>query len=365
MIDKEELKYWVAISCVNGVGPSCFLRLLRYFGSARNIWDADLSDLKKLNLQVNVLQNFLKLRESLNLEEMMEQLKSLGVEVLTIKSKSYPLKLKQIYDPPFVLYVRGMMKKEDELAIAVVGSRRMTPYGSQVTEKLVQSLVAHGLTIVSGLAFGVDIAAQKVALDAGGRVIAVLASGLDKFTPLSNSFLAERILAEGQGAIVSEYPLGVVPQRHFFPIRNRIISGLSLGTVVIEAAEKSGTVHTVRSALEQGREVFAVPGSIFNPLSAGCLELIQSGAKLVRTAQDILEELEVEVKAKKIEAQRVLPESQEEEALLEFLKDGPVHIDELVHKSGFSVSTVSSVLSLMEIKGLVKNMGKMEYRKVR
>ncbi len=358
----RELQYWVALNNVDGLGPVHFRQLLKYFGSAEGVWEANADELRKLNLTSKLLENFLNTRKNLDLTTTMERLGKLNVELITISSQDYPPLLKRIYDPPFVLYVRGEIKKEDELAIAIVGSRKMTRYGLDVTENLVQNLVAHGLTIVSGLAFGVDVAAQRTALDAGGRVIAVLASGVDKFTPVSNSFLAERILEEGRGAIVSEHPLGTTPQRYFFPVRNRIISGLALGTIVIEATEKSGTAHTARAALEQGREVFAVPGSIFSPLSVGTHNLIKQGAKLVNSVEDILEELQLEARSLKLEAREVVPETKEEEIILEILGDDELHIDEITQKSDLSTSTVTATLTMMEMKGKVKNLGNQVFR---
>ena len=360
-----DIKYWVALNTVDGLGPVTFRRLLKYFGSAKNAWEADVGELQKLNLTSKLLENFLYTRKNADLTTTMERLGKLSVEVITISSPDYPPLLKQIYDPPFVLYVRGEIEAQDELAMAFVGSRKMTRYGLEVTENLVQNLVAHGLTIVSGLAFGVDVASHQAALDAGGRVIAVLASGVDVITPTSNTFLAERILKEGRGAIISEHPLGTTPQRYFFPVRNRIISGLALGTVVVEATEKSGTAHTARAALEQGREVFAVPGSIFSPLSVGTHNLIKQGAKLVNSVEDILEELNLEARSLKLEARRAVPESPEEEKILKILGNDEVHVDEIIQKSNLPTSVVTSTLTMMEMKGKVKNLGNQVYRVAR
>ena len=358
----KEIKYWVALNSVDGLGPVTFRRLLKYFGSAKNAWEARQGELQKLNFTQKLLENFLRTRKHLDLTTTMERLSKLNIGVVTVSSPEYPPLLKQTYDPPFLLYVRGEIIPQDELAIAFVGSRKMTRYGLEVTENLVQNLVAHGLTIVSGLAFGVDVASHQAALDAGGRVIAVLASGVDLITPTSHTFLAERILKEGRGAIISEHPLGTVPQRYFFPVRNRIISGLALGTVVVEATEKSGTAHTARAALEQGREVFAVPGSIFSPLSVGTHNLIKAGAKLVNSVEDILEELQLEARSQKLEAREVVPESSEEEKILEILGNDEVHVDEIIQRSGFSTPTTTSTLTMMEMKGKVKNVGNQVYR---
>jgi DNA processing protein len=361
-MSNSDLQYWVALNNVEGLGPVHFQQLLKYFGDAEAAWSTSVSDLRTLNFSEKLVDNFLRTRKNLDTKTTMEHLNKLGVEVLTVSSSDYPLLLKQIYDPPPVLYVRGRIIKKDELAVAIVGSRRMTQYGKEVTENLVPNLVAHSLTIVSGLAFGVDIASHQAALDAGGRVIAVLASGVDIITPTSNTFLAERILKEDRGAIISEHPLGTTPLKHFFPVRNRIISGLALGTVVVEATEKSGTTHTAQAALEQGREVFAVPGSIFSPLSVGTHNLIKAGAKLVNSVEDILEELRLEDRGLKVKAREVLPESPEEEKILDVLGNNELHIDEIIKESGLSTSQVASTLTMMEMKGKVKNLGNQTYR---
>ena len=347
---------------MDGLGPVHFRQLLKYFGDVEAAWNASVSDLRTLNFSEKLTQNFIDTQKNLDIKTIMEQLVRLGIGVITISSPNYPSLLKKIYDPPSVLYVRGQLKKQDELAVAVVGSRKMTRYGQEVAENLVQNLVAHGVTIVSGLAFGVDIASHQAALDAGGRVIAVLASGVNVITPTSNTFLAERILKEGRGAIISEHPLGTTPLKHFFPVRNRIISGLALGTLVVEATEKSGTAHTARAALEQGREVFAVPGSIFSPLSTGTHRLIKDGAKLVNSVEDILEELNLDARGLNLEAREVVPETKEEEKILEILGNDEIHVDEIIQKSGLPTSVVTSTLTMMEMKGKVKNLGIQIYR---
>jgi len=362
IMDNEELQCWVALNSVEGLGPVHFHQLLKYAGSVEAAWNATSFDLENLNFPQGLIEKFLEKQKNLDLKTTMWHLNKLGVRVLTISSSDYPPLLKKIYDPPFVLYMRGTIIKEDELAIAVVGSRKITAYGREVTENLVQNLVAHGLTIVSGLAFGVDLASHQAALDAGGRVIAVLASGVDIITPTSNTFLAERILKESRGAIISEQPLGRTPLKHFFPVRNRLISGLALGTLVVEATEKSGTIHTARAALEQGREVFAVPGSIFSPLSIGTHNLIKSGAKLVNSVEDILEELNLEVRSLRLEAREVVPESPEEEKILKILGNDELHVDAIIQKSELPAAVVTSTLTMMEMKGKVKNLGNQVYR---
>jgi len=258
-----------------------------------------------------------------------------------------------------VLYVKGSLLTEDEWCLAVVGTRRATVYGKQVTEEIVSDLARSKITIVSGLAKGIDTIAHRSALEAGGRSLAVFASGLDITYPAENERLARDIMEHG--ALLSEYPLGAKPRAENFPRRNRILSGLSLGVLVAEADETSGAMITARMALEQDREVFAIPGSILSPASRGTNHLIQEGAKLVRVYTDILEELNLTTVARQIEMREILPESETESLLLRHLSAEPSHIDEVCRRSGLPAATVSGTLAMMELKGLVKQVGTMNY----
>jgi DNA processing protein len=246
------------------------------------------------------------------------------------------------------------------LAVAVVGTRRLTAYGRQITRELVTGLVHNGVTVISGLARGIDAIAHKTALEAGGRTIAVLGSGLDCIYPAENRSLVQHI-KDGRGAIISEYGLGVQPEAKNFPPRNRIISGLSLGVVVVEAGERSGALITANFAVEQNRDVFAVPGNINSVASKGPNRLIQEGAKLVTNVDDILAELNLQMVAEQAAVQLMLPETAEEAALLAHLTYQPTHVDELGRATGFPTSLVSSTLTLMELKGMVQQMGGMNY----
>jgi DNA processing protein len=252
------------------------------------------------------------------------------------------------------------MSEADRWAVAVVGTRRLTSYGRQVTRDIVTGLVRNGVTIISGLAKGVDAIAHQTALDAGGRTIAVLGSGLDCIYPAENRSLAAKISA-GRGAVISEYGMGIQPEAKNFPPRNRVISGLSLGVIVVEAGDRSGALITSKFALEQDREVFAVPGNINSPASRGPNKLIQQGAKLITSADDVIEELNLTMVAEKTAVQLALPESTEEAALLSHLSTQPVHVDELSRASGLAPSLVSSTLTLMELKGTVQQVGGMNY----
>ncbi|MFA5050639.1 MAG: DNA-processing protein DprA [Patescibacteria group bacterium] len=279
---------------------------------------------------------------------------------INLKDKNYPKLLKEIYDPPQNLYAVGEIKAEENYPLAIVGTRKVSSYGKQITVSLTKDLVKAGLTIVSGLALGVDGLAHQTTLDNGGRTIAVLGSSPDIIYPPLHRTLAKNII-KNNGAIVSEYPPTTSPTRWTFPARNRIIAGLSLGTLVIEAPEKSGALITAHSALDQGREVFAVPGSIYNPNSAGCNQLIKMGAKAVTKAEDILDAFNLELSEKISETPE--PTLPEEKILWKFLSHEPVHIDQLIKSSKFSTSQAIAVLTLMEINGKVKNLGGGNYVK--
>lgn len=355
----KDLKYWVGFTLVPGIGPVRFNQLLKYFGNLAEAWQAGPADLRQAGLDQSVIRSITTTRPKISLEEEMEKLERYEVQALTWDEPAYPARLKEIYDYPPVLFVRGALLPQDEWCIAVVGTRRATVYGRQVTEEIVADLVRNKITIVSGLARGIDTVAHRSALEAGGRSISVFACGLDIIYPFENTELARRIMSNG--AVVSEYPIGTKPRPDNFPRRNRIMSGLSLGVLVIEADETSGAIITARLALEQNREVFAVPGSILSPASRGTNKLIQEGAKLVRSCQDILEELNLTAVAHQIEMKELVPPSDTESELLKHLGAEPVHIDEVCRSSGLPVSTVSSTLAMMELKGMVKQLGAMNY----
>ena len=272
---------------------------------------------------------------------------------ITIKDKNYPELLKKIKNPPEKLYVEGSLGKEEKYPLAVVGTRRVSNYGAQLTTSLVSQLAQAGFTIISGLALGIDGLAHKAALGAGGKTIAVFGSGLDIIYPSSHKGLAQNIVKSG-GALVSEYRPGTRPFKSNFPARNRIISGLSLGVLVIEAPEKSGALITARCAFDEMREVFAVPGSVYNQTSAGTNQLIKMGAKPVTRVEDVLDAFGLELETKE---QEVKPSSPKEALLLKYLSHEPIHIDRLINLSKLSSQEVSGLLLTMELAGKVKNMG--------
>lgn len=351
--------YWVLLSMVPQIGPTRFRRLLEVFGVPEAAWRASPVELARAGLDRRAIEGIVRLRQAADPQAVLTRLERQGVRLLTIDDADYPQLLREVHDPPPVLYIKGELLASDRWAVAVVGTRRITSYGRQVVERLVPELARAGLTIVSGLARGVDGVAHRVALEAGGRTIAVLGSGLDRIYPAEHSALARDIAASG--AVVSEFPLGTPPDALNFPRRNRIISGLAMGTLVVEAGEASGALITADFALEQGREVFAVPGSILSAASAGPNRLIQEGAKLVTCAQDILEELNISAAAQQEMVREALPENETEAHLLRLMGSEPRHIDELGRAAGLPAAEVSSALTLMELKGLVRQVGGMNY----
>ncbi len=353
------MKYWVGFSLIPGIGHVRFTQLENYFGNLKDAWQATPAEVKSSGLDNGSVRSITSWRPKVSLDAEMEKLERYGVQVLTWHDPNYPPRLKEIYDYPAVLYIRGCLLPEDEWCLAVVGTRRATVYGRQVTEEIVADLAKSKITIVSGLARGIDSVAHHSALEAGGRSLAVFACGLDTVYPAENAALARSIMQ--QGALISEYPLGTKPRAENFPRRNRIMSGLSLGVLVAEAGETSGAMITANMALEQNREVFAIPGSILSPSSMGTNRLIQEGAKLVRDYTDILEELNLTAVARQIEMKEIIPASDTEALLLKQLGAEPVHIDEVCRSSGLPISEVSSTLAMMELKGLVKQMGAMNY----
>lgn len=361
----SDLKYWLGFNLVKGIGPAKLQALLDYYGHIGAAWQAQESQLRLLGFDQRTILAFQETRQTADLDAYRQRVEKAGLTVLTWDSEGYPAGLRQVPGAPPLLYVAGTITEADRWAVAVVGTRRLTTYGRQITRELVTGLVLSGVTVVSGLARGIDIIAHKTALEMGGRTVAVLGSGLDAIYPPEHRTIAAQIVQNGQGALVSEYALGVQPEARNFPPRNRIISGLSLGVVVVEAGEPSGALITANFALEQNREVFAVPGNINSPASRGPNRLIQQGAKLVTCVEDILEELNLTMVTEQVAVQLALPESAEEAALLATLTAQPTHIDDLSRETGLPAALVSSTLTLMELKGIVQQVGGMNYVRVR
>jgi DNA processing protein len=347
------------MNIVPAIGPAKVRALLDHFGDLENAWRADAGALKQAGMDRAAIRNLVQVRARIDLDAEMTKLAKHEITALTWEDPDYPSLLKEIYAPPPVLYVRGQLFPDDEWAVGVVGTRRATVYGKQVARMLGQDLARNRVTVVSGLARGIDSVAHQAALDAGGRTIAVMACGLDRVYPPEHRHLAQAIL--DSGALVSDYPVGTPPEARNFPPRNRIISGLSLGVVVVEAGQKSGALITTDFALDQGREVFAVPGNIVSRNSVGCNRLIHDGAKMVLGIEDILEELNLTMIEHQSQARAVLPADQTEAQLLSLISDAPTHVDEVCRSSQLPIHQVSSTLAMMELKGMVRQVGGMHY----
>ena len=356
----SELKYWLGFNLVKGFGPAKLQALQDHFGDLGAAWQASPTQLSRIGIDQRAIASLLETRQTVDLVAELTAVQKAGITLLTWDSAGYPRYLREIPNAPPLLYLQGGLVEHDQWAVGVVGTRRFTAYGRQITRDLVAGLVANGLTVVSGLAKGIDAIAHKTALELGGRTIAVLGSGLDCVYPAENRALATKIAA-GQGALVSDYVLGVQPDAKNFPPRNRIISGLSLGIIVVEAGERSGALITAQFALEQNREVFAVPGNVNSPASRGPNNLIKQGAKLVMGIEDILEELNLGMVAEKTAVQLALPETAEEALLLGHLSHQPQHVDDLCRVAGLPTALVSSTLTMMELKGMVQQVGGMNY----
>jgi DNA processing protein len=352
----EEVFYWLALSLTPGIGSTLMRRLLDRFNTPEAVFHAPMKELSKIEgLGEKVVQEIRKGPLEKVVERELSLLREVGGRVITLKDEEYPKRLKDIYDPPALLYVRGALKKEDEFAISIVGSRKTTPYGRWFTEKVSQELARHGVTIVSGMARGIDSLAHWGAISGGGRTIAVLGCGVDVIYPSENRNLFAKMI--DHGAILSEFPMGSPPEGGHFPRRNRIISGLSLGVVVVQASEKSGSLITAGYALEQGREVFAVPGNVGTESSRGTHRLIKEGAKLVESSEDILEEILPQWRGERETTPKVeIPRpdlTEEEKVLYELLSETPLHIDVMIRESRMDPGKVSSLLLNLELKGMI------------
>ncbi|HEY8768558.1 MAG TPA: DNA-processing protein DprA [Dehalococcoidia bacterium] len=360
----DEAKFWVAFSRIAGVGTKRYEAMLARFGSLAEAWRATRGELKEAGLDQRTVRQIADERPNIDPDTEWQRLETARLRAITWDDAAYPARLREIDDAPPLLYLKGELVTQDELAVAVVGTRRPTPYGRQVAEEMSYQLAGNLVTVVSGLARGIDGIAHRAALQAGGRTLAVLACGLDMVYPPEHKKLASEI-AE-RGALISEQPLGSQPRGDFFPRRNRILSGVSLGVLVVEGDVKSGALITANFANDQGREVFAVPGSVFSTQSRGTNLKIQRGeAKLVIKVDDILEELNLQTAPQQIEMLELSPATDTEAELLRHISREPVHIDEVCRESGLPISTVSSLLAMMELKGLVREIGSKAYVRAR
>lgn len=354
--------YWVGFNLVKGIGAVRMQQLIDYFGDVERAWYGSYDSFRQAGLSEKISARIVEIRNQLNLEEYIHKLITQNIKIIIKDDPSYPRYLKEIQQPPPVLYVRGELVIEDDWAVAIVGTRRVTHYGRQIAEKFARSLAEHHITVVSGLARGVDGIAHQAAFDAGGRSIGVLGSGVDKIYPPEHKLLAQKMVTNG--AVISDYAPGTPPESSNFPPRNRIISGLSRAVIVIEAGVKSGALITADFAANQGRDVYAVPGNINSIQSKGTNTLIQNGAKPLADIRDLLTDLQVELIQEHQEFRKLTPSGNAETVLYSVLNDQPVHIDEIIHKSALSVSEVTAQLTVMELKGMVRHVGGMKYIKI-
>ncbi|MBT4126291.1 MAG: DNA-protecting protein DprA [Chloroflexi bacterium] len=380
----NDLKYWVAFHQISGIGPVTFAKLEARFGDLETAWRSSLSDLVAAGVPRKVAGETERFRDENEPDEIFGEIDLLGITPLHLRHPDYPSQLAETPAAPSVIYVKGQMLAADEPAIAIVGSRDATPYGLEMTRRLSYDLARAGVTVVSGLARGIDTAAHRAALEAGGRTMAILGSGLDRIYPQRNIPMAEKIVENG--ALFTEYPPGVSALPQHFPRRNRVISGLCHGVLVVEAAFKSGAMLTVNWALEQDRDVFAVPGSALSEKSKGTNWLIQQGAKLTTTADDILEELNIERTS--VQSHVDQPETATssnksgesgknaldnlarennvlsiERRVVDILEKSsePIHVDDITRALGEAPAAVSSVLVMLELQGTARQVGSMQF----
>ncbi len=356
----SDTPYWIAFNRVSSIGRMRVERLERYFGLLAEAWAADPADLRAAGMDDKAVQAIVAARARIVPEQEAERLDRLGIVACTWNDASYPGRLRETYDKPPVLYLKGALTADDDYCVAVVGTRKASPYGRQATDHLVEGLVASRVTVVSGLARGIDSIAHLAALRSGGRTIAVLPCPIDEVYPAQNARLAESILEHG--ALLSEYAPGTRMAKESFWRRNRIVAGMTLGTVVVEAGQESGALLTAKLALDENREVFAVPGSIFAPYSRGTNALIsRSGAKLVTSAEDILVELNLIAAPQQLEFRAAIPADPTESAVLPLLGTEPRHIDEIERQAGLGIATVAATLAMLELKGYIRQVAPMTY----
>lgn len=357
-----ELGCWAAIARFGKFGPKRWGALIASFPTMDDVWRASATALVSDDIDDSLAREFAAFRDRVNPEQEYEDVQQDGIELVRISDTHYPRRLKEIYDPPPLLFIRGKLNDPEEPMLAVVGTRKATPYARLVMSEIVEPLARAGITIVSGLALGVDGLAHRAALDVQGRTIGVPGAGVEdaNIYPETHRGLSREIIESG-GVLLSEFPPGSRAFKSNFPQRNRVISGLSLGVLVVEAHPQSGSLLTAKSALDQNRDVFAVPGDIGRETSVGPNSLIKSGARPVTSAQDVLDALGLERPAAEKQARTILADTKEEAAILPLLSRQPTHIDELVRSSGLPASAVASTLTMMELKGKVRHLGGLQY----
>lgn len=350
--------YWVAFRGISGVGPVRVQRLLDYFGSMRTAWEADAGVLRTL-LEERVVRQIVSARQREDPADELARLASEKVRVITLLDDDYPSLLREIPSPPPVLFIKGDLLATDRRAVAIVGTRRVTPYGRDMARSISRDLAMAGVTIVSGLARGVDGIAHQAALEAGGRTLALMGSGVRRIYPADHRGLAERIRA--QGALISDFLPDAPPDAPNFPARNRLISGMALGVIVIEAPERSGALITVDFAADQGRDVFALPGSVMSEASAGCHRILRDGARPIRHAQDVLDDLRLGDAPRQLAIDTSVMLDEPTRRVLAVLTGEPRHIDDIAAAADVEITSLSSMLMGLELQGLVRNVGAQYY----
>lgn len=362
---KEERQYWIALAYCESFTPSMWDRALGVLPSAEAVWRASQRELEQAGVTPAVAANLVAIRDTLHPETIFESLEKYGIHVITIQDADYPRLLKNIFDPPHVLFVQGALTADEPVAgLGVVGTRKISSYGKTVLPPIVTYLVQNGITIVSGLALGVDGVAHEATLAAHGRTVAVIGTGIDRQSiyPFQHRYLADAIVAGG-GAIVSEYAPGTLPTRYHFPARNRIVSGMSHGIMVCDCPEKSGALITAEFAIEHGRELFAIPGPIHHVNAAGPNGLIKNGAIPVTSPHDILDVLHISTlktepgQSSNASHPHAVPANKTEQTILASLADEPQHVDALVRTTGLTSDVIASTLVIMEMNGKVRNVG--------
>jgi len=351
--------FWIGFNKVRGIGPVRTKKLLDFFGDLSHAWNAAEDKLLESGLGKKIVHDFIEVRKTIDLDFELKSIYSQGITILTIDDEGYPEKLKSIEQPPPVIYVKGRIDQHDDFAVAIVGTRHMSAYGRQVALELSQFLVRNGITVVSGLARGIDSVAHESALNEGGRTIAVLGNGVDIIYPPEHRQIAQRIIENG--ALISDYYPGTPPEGINFPPRNRIISGLSKATVIVEAGEKSGALITAEFAASQGREVFAVPGPIYAPRSKGVNRLIRDGALPLIDFNELLAVLDLTQVEEYRYAKRVIQKDEIEKLISNVIKNEPRHIDEIKNATELSMEKVSAALVMMELKGMIRSVGNLTY----
>ena len=352
----EEKKFLNALNIAFFSNTNAVLKMVNFFGSPEKAFNATKKDLKRMGFKIETISNFFKKRQEINIEKEWQKLKRENIKTITKEEKEYPPLLKEIVNPPLLLYIKGEIFS-DEKYFACVGTRWPSDYGKMATSDIVGDLTNEGFVIVSGMARGIDTLSHKAALEREKRTIAIIGSGLDIIFPPENKKLSKKI--EKSGAIISEFPLSTPPMKYNFPQRNRIIAGMSIGILVIEAKEKSGALITANLAIEEGREVFAVPGSIYSKNSSGCNKLIKQGANLTTSIEDVLLQFNLEKSLKSKED--IKGKTKEENLILNVLKDSPKSINEIIKHSKLSTEIVNSSLILLEIERKIKRSGEKYY----